>query len=82
MGSNKQDNLELQMVSQNQDMYLFGQLTQQMLTRKQQIHFYTTLLVYQTMPIFHVAISSLEMEMNTPIFTLNQLQIQQEFSEK
>ena len=27
-------------------------------------------------------ISRLEMEMNTPIFTLNQLQIQQEFSEK
>ena len=82
MANNKQGNLELQMVFQNHAMFLFGQLTQPVLMRKQQIHFYTTLLTYQTMLIYHAAISKLEMEMNTLIFTLSHLQIQQEFSEK
>ena len=71
MDSNKQDNLGLQMVFQNLVMYLFGELTQPMLMYKQQIHFYTILLIFQTMLIFHVAISRLEMEMNILILPLN-----------
>ena len=69
-------------VFQNHAMFLFGQLTQPILKRKQQIHFYTTLLAYQTMLIYHAAISKLEMEMNTLKFTLNQLQTHQEFLEE
>ena len=80
--NNKQAISELQMLFQNRDLYLFGQLTQPMLNHKQQIHFYITLLTYQTMPIYHAVISRLEMEINILIFTLNQLQIHQEFTEK
>ena len=68
--------------AQNLAMSLFLKLTQPILIHKQQIHFYTILLICQTMPIYLAVISRLEMEMSTPIFTLNQLQIQQEFSEK
>ena len=68
--------------AQNLAMSLFLKLTQPILIHKQQIHFYTILLICQTMLIYLAVISRLEMEMNTPIFTLNQLQIQQEFSEK
>ena len=74
--------LELQMLSQNLAMSLFLELTQPILIYKQQIHFYTILLICQTMLIYLAVISRLQMEMNTLIFTLNQLQIQQEFSEK
>ena len=68
--------------AQNLAMSLFLKLTQPILIHKQQIHFYTILLICQTMLIYLAVISRLEMEMSTPIFTLNQLQIQQEFSEK
>ena len=68
--------------AQNLAMSLFLKLTQPILIHKQQIHFYTILLICQTMLIYLAVISRLEMEMSTPIFTLNQLQIQQEFLEK
>ena len=68
--------------AQNLAMSLFLKLTQPILIHKQQIHFYTILLSCQTMLIYLAVISRLEMEMSTLIFTLNQLQIQQEFSEK
>ena len=60
---------------------LVGELIRQILKHKQQIHSYTTLLIYQTMLIYHVVISRLEMEMNTLIYTINQLQIRQEFTD-
>ena len=70
------------LLSQNLAMSLFLELTQPILIHKQQIHFYTILLIYQTMLMCLAVILRLEMEMSTLIFTLNQLQIQQEFSEK
>ena len=68
--------------SQNLAMSLFLELTQPILIYKQQVHFYTILLICQTMLIYLAVILRLEMEMNTLIFTLNQLQIQQECFEK
>ena len=49
---NRQDILELQMLFQNHAMYLFLELIQQELMNKQQIHFYTILLIYQIMLIY------------------------------
>ena len=46
-----------------------------------QIHFYTTLLIYQIMLIYQDVIWKLQMETNTQIFTLNLLQICQGFLE-
>ena len=67
---------------QNHAMYLFGLSTQQELTHKQPIHLYMILLViYQPMLTYHDVISRLEMVMNTLIFIINHLQIEQEFLE-
>ena len=78
---NKQTILELQMPFQNHDMYLFGELIQQELMYKQPIHLYMILLIYRTTLMYLDVISKLEMEMNTPIFTINQQQTYQGFTE-
>ena len=79
--SNRRGNLELQMVFQSQGMYLFLELIRQELILKRQIHFYTILLIYQIMLIYQDVTWKLQMETNIQIFTLNLLQICQEFLE-
>ena len=62
-------------IFQSQGMYLFLELILQELVHKQQIHFYTTLLICQIMLKYQDVTWKWQMETNTQIFTLNLLQI-------